>query len=682
MTTYGRLVKEVVQLLGKFDPENHCIETFIEDASTTLKHLDVSEEMFVWDVLAGCIDYKKLLDVVVDAFYARCGKSFLHSERNVFAVICYLATFLLEELGLQHFSNIVKSQDVNKMYKFLGFFFDVTNLSTWIKDEWSHIYDAPFVENNWITPLLRWQPKMETLMAQLSDRVTRGSPLKKAAKKHTEPREFGLTRPKPRAIPLPELIPQQERHKPIPSTTYRPPREIQSLEEEKLRNRQMAETALLEANSRQFKCANAEKSERSKQVISQIVKETEAKLKFDAHYSSGTPAFYKKMLPYLTDSASPCCKTQSPRQEKKSDSVPIKLNTTAILREGALYNRRVEEELRRVERLAGGAGDPSRFLQWQRAMRERDLQRQLADVERRRLEGQLSHEEAVLARHRLLQENQRKAQLKKEETAEMMRRYAELRLEEEKGMKELVEVVAEGHKNSKEAKAKLKEYKQRIVQEVSEQSRELLRQALEEAQAELSRKFELIRQIRALESVPVIRHRFVDLTEAGGHALLGEMSVVELRERLALLKEAARREQEERRDRILEEKQVREQLLLEQLDHIALHRAVLGRAAALRQEEKKARAPALRARAIQDERVSELQRKLEEKRQQRQRQSESLKMKAEKSTARSLKAWSVKKQSQEEQHWRELERSLERQVQLGEPGPVAPRLPPSLRGAT
>nr|XP_015195409.1 PREDICTED: cilia- and flagella-associated protein 99-like isoform X1 [Lepisosteus oculatus] len=326
-----------------------------------------------------------------------------------------------------------------------------------------------------------------------------------------------------------------------------------------------------------------------------------------------------------------------------SDSAPIKLNTTAILREGALYNRRVEEELRRVERLAGGAGDPSRFLQWQRAMRELDLQRQLADVERRRLEGQLSHEEAVLARHRLLQENQRKAQLKKEETAEMMRRYAELRLEEEKGMKELVEVVAEGHKNSKEAKAKLKEYKQRIVQEVSEQSRELLRQALEEAQAELSRKFELIRQIRALESVPVIRHRFVDLTEAGGHALLGEMSVVELRERLALLKEAARREQEERRDRILEEKQVREQLLLEQLDHIALHRAVLGRAAALRQEEKKARAPALRARAIQDERVSELQRKLEEKRQQRQRQSESLKMKAEKSTARSLKAWSVKK---------------------------------------
>lgn len=43
------------------------------------------------------------------------------------------------------------------------------------------------------------------------------------------------------------------------------------------------------------------------------------------------------------------------------------------------------------------------------------------------------------------------------------------------------------------------------VKEVSEQSRELLRQALEEAQAELSRKFEIIHEIRAIESLPHIR---------------------------------------------------------------------------------------------------------------------------------------------------------------------------------
>lgn len=51
------------------------------------------------------------------------------------------------------------------------------------------------------------------------------------------------------------------------------------------------------------------------------------------------------------------------------------------------------------------------------------------------------------------------------------------------------------------------------VKEVSEQSRELLCQALEEAQAELSRKFEIICEIRAIESLPHIRVKTFDDTE-------------------------------------------------------------------------------------------------------------------------------------------------------------------------
>ena len=43
----------------------------------------------------------------------------------------------------------------------------------------------------------------------------------------------------------------------------------------------------------------------------------------------------------------------------------------------------------------------------------------------------------------------------------------------------------EGHENAKGAKVKLQEYKACIVQEVNEESRELMRQALEEAEAEM-----------------------------------------------------------------------------------------------------------------------------------------------------------------------------------------------------
>lgn len=51
------------------------------------------------------------------------------------------------------------------------------------------------------------------------------------------------------------------------------------------------------------------------------------------------------------------------------------------------------------------------------------------------------------------------------------------------------------------------------VQEVCEENRELLRQALEEEEEKLRKRYELIQQIRAIESLPNIRHKFVDLTE-------------------------------------------------------------------------------------------------------------------------------------------------------------------------
>lgn len=53
------------------------------------------------------------------------------------------------------------------------------------------------------------------------------------------------------------------------------------------------------------------------------------------------------------------------------------------------------------------------------------------------------------------------------------------------------------------------------MREVSEQNRELLRVALEEAQAELAKKFQIIKEIRAVESLPHIRIRNFDDTEVG-----------------------------------------------------------------------------------------------------------------------------------------------------------------------
>lgn len=42
------------------------------------------------------------------------------------------------------------------VWQFLSFFFNITNLSTWIQGEWSEIYDNAYVKRKWIAPLLKY----------------------------------------------------------------------------------------------------------------------------------------------------------------------------------------------------------------------------------------------------------------------------------------------------------------------------------------------------------------------------------------------------------------------------------------------------------------------------------------------------------------------------------------------
>ncbi|XP_053832430.1 cilia- and flagella-associated protein 99 [Vidua macroura] len=627
MVSHRELIALIVQQLNKFNPESQSVEDFLSESAMILQTLNVTEEKFVLDTLAGCTEYKSILDVVVNAFYVQDGRYCPISERNLYIVICYLATFQLEEIGLQHFSRIVKSLDTAKMQQFLRFFFNDLYLNTWIKDEWGHFYDSVYVKENWIDPLLRWQPKVQQLIEKLTDKLSNRTTTVKTSRV-TRPKEFNLTVPKPRAIPppIPASLPVLPKRQPVPPSIYKPPKERKQLEEIKTKNIQKAKDLLLEANTKQFRCATIKPEKRE-----------------NIHDSMESKPVFKAQ------------KIQS-----KIDNIPIKLNTAAILREGALYQRKLEEELKRVENLQQGAGDPSEFLEWQKQMRGKDLEEQLAEIECRRLQGKLSYEEAVLAHQNVIQENKKKADLLREEKTELMHLYAEKRLQEQKEMKELVEQVMEGHKNVKQVKAKIQEYKQQIVQRVCEESGELLQKALEEKEEKNRKRYELIQQIRAIESTPSIRQKFVDLTETGGHGLFGEMSIVELRERLALLKEAQKAAEEEKRDQIIHEKQAKEQLILDKLDQISQFRAELGRAAALKQEEKKKSQSG--ERPMKDERILNLQKKIVEKTMERKKQAGLLKISPQKTRIVSSK------DSFQWNHWKELEESRERQFRIFQHG--------------
>nr|XP_042141744.1 cilia- and flagella-associated protein 99 isoform X4 [Peromyscus maniculatus bairdii]XP_042141745.1 cilia- and flagella-associated protein 99 isoform X4 [Peromyscus maniculatus bairdii] len=536
--------------------------------------------------------------------------------------------FQLDELGFQLFCNIIRSQPVDKTCKFLRFFFNPLNLCSWIKDEWSLIYDTTHVKENWIDPLMRWQPEVQELIKQLEGVPTDQTLLVKTKAKVTRPKEFNLTVPKPRAITMPEPVPTVAKTKPVPQSTYQEPVEQQLLQMIKRYNRRKAEELLLKANMEELRCAMPR-----------------------LHRDPQAQDFEKQEQ---LQSASPIRRTPNVTFFKPN-TFPVKLNTATILREGALYQRQVEKELQRVDKLVDGAGDFSEFLEWQKKMQAKDLEEQLAACECRRLQGKLSHEEAILARQNLIQENKLKADQKKEETAELMLQCAERRLQEEKAMKELVGQIIEAQKNVKVAQMKLVKGRQQIVQEVIEESRELLQRSMEAAKEEQRRRCELTAQLRALETQPTRKGKLVDLTQIPGYGLEGEMSVVELRERLALLKETQKREQEEKRDQIIQDKRVKSQKLQNTMEQISLCRTAMGRTAALRWEKKKAQAGSLGT-PSQDERVLELQRRMEERVAERRRQTAKLQVSPPRTVRPQLRA------QEEAQHWLKLDQSRERRL--------------------
>lgn len=69
----------------------------------------------------------------------------------------------------------------------------------------------------------------------------------------------------------------------------------------------------------------------------------------------------------------------------------------------------------RFAALEAGAKDTSEFDKWQSEMKQKDLDAQLFEIERRRLAGKLSHEEAILARQELVTDNKQKVQAMKDE---------------------------------------------------------------------------------------------------------------------------------------------------------------------------------------------------------------------------------------------------------------------------
>ncbi|XP_057714604.1 cilia- and flagella-associated protein 99-like [Corythoichthys intestinalis] len=637
--SYGSLLKKASALIDQFAASKQTLDDFIEDASKNLKDMELQHREFVIVVVSGCIEQKKALDVIINPYLCHEGKTQKHF-RSQFATMCYLTIFHFDDLGPAAYKTVVRSLNSENMLTFLMFFF--SNLTTWIQNELNSIYDAQYLKDHWIDPLLRRRSEIMTLLRKLSVREP------KTPSKTTKPVEFSFCNRKVPSRPQPAPSPLPEKYVPVPNSMYTLPKEVQTLHVLKQRNQQKGDELLDEANMSPFKCAKPQKSEQTKRAMAKIKEELDSKLKFNSIF-------------------------KSPPVPMTKNTWPVKLNIATIMRQRALYNHQVEEELARMENLVEGAYEPSAFLQWQKAMRDKDHQEKTAIRDQRRATTLMNRFDVAIDRTKATECKKKAARLKKEESSQMKLKITQRRIQEEKKIRDKVRVLSGNFKTKpQKAREEVKKFKQSVVKQISKQNQKLYLQGREEEQAEVHKKMKAIREQNTIKSVPLIRLKFVDDTELAGHDLLEEMSCAEVKERLILMKEADIIEQQKKRNCILEEKHKKKQLLWEEMDNINLRSRVMGMAATFRKEEK--RKAILKVQQTREETALVLQKKFEEKKQEYQkvmnflRNKEAVENKAggESQGQQTLLKTQFQKAGLKKINWEDLENNLQEYIERGD----------------
>ncbi|CAH0556494.1 unnamed protein product [Brassicogethes aeneus] len=243
-------------------------------------------------------------------------------------------------------------------------------------------------------------------------------------------------------------------------------------------------------------------------------------------------------------------------------TVKVRSNLTSTLREACLYIKEQENEVKKIEHLIKGGLCKENIEKLEVERRKKEEQWHLEDIEKKHLQGQLTYEEAIIAKKRLEISNQEKIAKMKEEKVKVFEELDKWKEEEQIKIKSIVVKIQDIHKAAKEAEKKMQEDKQSNARLLQFESKQLLKQYYEEKQRELEKKMELIQEIRAMEQVrSSLNVKEFDPTESPNYGLLCEMSIAELQERLVLTNLKMKQDLQEKRCMIQQKKESHEQMI-------------------------------------------------------------------------------------------------------------------------
>ena len=214
----------------------------------------------------------------------------------------------------------------------------------------------------------------------------------------------------------------------------------------------------------------------------------------------------------------------------------VKYNEAAILKEEFMIEKKNKEEEKELNKILIEKKDRKEFDRWVTEMKIKDDIERMEKVDKRKIEQMISRE--ISSNYYNLRKNRN------------MEKYSELKMNEKMNNDKIKEEKEEDIKNKKNTVEKLKkeeenailkkfkiiEDKQNLYQKRKKEFNELNLLTSKENKLMKEKRDSIISQIRTLEKIPKKRETGFDPTETPGYGFLNELSLAELRERLALQK--------------------------------------------------------------------------------------------------------------------------------------------------
>ena len=439
---------------------------------------------------------------------------------------------------------------MNELFTYL---FDEDVLKNKLREKWIKLYDFNFVDKDIIGGLLTTKKNISdlltfiynkatashlsvdekeeptpspqsvgpstTLMTKSKPEETKGGEKTdkdltrpKTNKKVTIPVPFNLSENKPRILQEPMAISNQIKIKPLPLANHKKT-SLKEIEEKRKEQLQIIKENIIEKNkqAKGFDLQTDKRPTNIEKIREEVEKKIQSTLQFDNKYMNPIKDFSK-------------CEAD------------VKYNEAAIIREEYLIDKKNKEEEAALNKILVEKKDSKEFERWQSEMKIKDDIIKMQEIEKRKLELELNREVASTYMQRRIQKNQIKAAEHKKQEIINMKKRAEEKAEDIRLKKEVIKEIQKEKENVVKQKIQKKKENQELYKNRKKEFNELNLISQEEKKIYLQRRDDLIRQIRELEKLPIKRTTGFDPTETPGYGFLEEMSLVELRERLALQK--------------------------------------------------------------------------------------------------------------------------------------------------